>query len=88
MPKTAKLNSKDDDDDKSKVVKDGESIRTSMLLMDSVQREVVTHTVTQDALAIHKRGYVQLSDSERVRRQSLYDAYDRRISDAWKGDAA
>jgi hypothetical protein len=81
MPKTATVNSKDDDDDK--VVKDGYSLRVPVYLMDATQKAIAGGDDKSVILDHHRPGF-RLSDADQQRRRELYDRRDAELSDAWK----
>lgn len=77
-----KLNELEDHD---RVLKDGESIRIPMFMMDSLSRVVGGDT---PSVAGHRPGSLPMTDAERISREELYAQRDKRISDAWRDPPA
>ena len=79
------------DDNDKRVLKDGESLRVNVMLMDGVRREIAGATTSlrnfDGTPAGHKPGYVTTSDAERERRAALYAAHDAKVSSAWQQPA-
>lgn len=73
-----KLNELEDDKD---VLKDGQSMRVPLFLMDSLSRVVVTDTAPTVG---HKPGSLAITDADRASRDELYQRRDKRLTDAWK----
>jgi hypothetical protein len=78
------------DDD---VVRDGESLKVPLYMMDSVQRAVATDGLRlHDGMgnpAGHKRGYVFGGNAEqRQRAADAYDEWTRRLQNAWRTPGA
>jgi hypothetical protein len=78
--------------DDDEILRDGESVRTPMMLMDSVQRAVAS-TQVGDAYALHKPGY-RYAQSELTRdaadadddpRDAAYADLCQRLTDGWLG---
>lgn len=69
----AKRDQRDEDDER--IVRDRSGVRVPMMLMDNKPQHRPGPVVVADA------------DAERRRRAALYDAYDQRISEAWKDQA-
>lgn len=73
----------DEDDD---VVRDGQTIRVSLMMMDSmdpVQCAVASNALVGDGVG-HRPGSLALTDADRERRQQLHDAYERTLTSRWR----
>lgn len=68
----------EDDED---VIRDGEKLCVSVMLMDSMQRAVAGNVAVP---VMHKPGYATLSDAQARDREATYSAYNTRVSQAWK----
>jgi hypothetical protein len=73
-----KLNELEDED---RVLKDGQTLRTPMFMMDSLQRLVSGDT---PSTAGYRPGSLAMTDADRNSREKLYEARDKRLIDAWK----
>jgi hypothetical protein len=90
--KTKKRVEVEDGDDDDKVVKDGQSVRVSMVMMDSfdsIQRAVfAAHQVKRneafDAKMRNSPGFVEVTDEERAATAKVLADRDARLSNAWK----
>jgi hypothetical protein len=71
------------DDDDSYILKDGESIRVPLNMMDSVQRVVLQDSLTPTEPR-SAPGYIQMADSEYEDRELRHFDRKQRLSDAWK----
>jgi hypothetical protein len=89
----------DDDDNndvlKSGILQDQKVFRSSMMAKDSsftpVQRAIMAATQQRDTAfsdaAAHRSGFrYSSSDAARSTRQQAYDAYERDMSEAWRGN--
>jgi hypothetical protein len=65
-------------EDDEEVIRDGSVLHIPLLLMDSVQRAVVS-----DSFVGHRPGSLPLSDAERENRKVVYDAYERDLTNRW-----
>lgn len=72
------MNPIEDDDE---VVRDGQKVRVSLTLMDSLQKAIAGN-VTVPALC--RPGYVQLNDAQVADKAATYAAYNERLNNAWK----
>ena len=70
-------------EDEGDVARDGETVTVRMPMMDGLQHAVAGDAVLIDT-AGHRPGYVQLSDAERERRDSLYREHDEKLSERWR----
>lgn len=68
-------------EDENSVIKDGQTLRVPMFMMDSLSR-VISDDIP--STAGHKPGSLALSDADRASREKLYEARDKRLTDAWK----
>ena len=73
-----KLNELEDDKD---VLKDGQSMRVPMFMMDSLSRVVVADTASTVG---HKPGSLPITDADRASREEIYARRDQKMTDAWK----
>lgn len=71
----------EDDDD---IVQDGQRVSVPLMLMDSVQQAIAA---TGAGTARNKPGFVAADSANVEARQALYDAADRKLSEAWKNPA-
>lgn len=71
------------DDEENYVVKDGESVRVPLSMMDSVQRDIMQHALTPRE-PMRAPGYVQISDGDYDERERRFFDHKQRLSDAWK----
>jgi hypothetical protein len=74
------------DGEENYIVKDGESLRFPMSMMDSMdplQRAILQDSMTPSA-PLHAPGQVRIADSEIERRETLVANDKARLSDAWK----
>lgn len=62
-------------------LKDGQSMRVPMFLMDSLSRVVVADTAPTVG---HKPSSLAITDTERTRREEMYARRDQKMTDAWK----
>jgi len=66
-------------------LKDGQAITVRMNLMDSaldaVQRAIIA---AQQSETRHVPGSLPMTDADRTSREKLYEARDKRLTDAWK----
>jgi hypothetical protein len=83
-----------DDDD---IVRDGQSLRVPIMLMDAASRApadasaITARILADQALptVLHRPGALAVvTDAERNARDQLYAARDRRVADAWKNTRA
>lgn len=72
-------------DDEDKVLKDGQSLRVPVFMMDSaldtVQRAIIA---AQQPETRHAPGSLPLTDADRASREELYLRRDKKLTDAWK----
>ena len=81
-----KMRRRHDDDDDDDEVRDGETVRTRMVLTDTVP---AAFAFDGDDLSLHRPGYrMMTSDAAvldaRAKARDAYDEYCRRISNAWR----
>src|SRR3974390_2936188 len=67
-----------DEIDPDEIVKDGETIRCPLFLMDGLQRAVASIDLSD-----HRAGY-RFNDDSRDGRRAVYEEYCARLRDAWK----
>jgi hypothetical protein len=65
--------------DNDDVVRDGSVLRVPLMLMDTVQRAVVS-----DSFVGHRPGSLPLTDGERDRRVAVYGNYEKALVSRWK----
>ncbi|MDP2410072.1 MAG: hypothetical protein Q8M26_07280 [Pseudolabrys sp.] len=75
-----------DDDEETGIVKDGEVLRTPMLVMDRYRREAAPKPAL-DAAA-HRPGSRAITDADREKRIALYDGHAKKQSERWRQPAA
>lgn len=78
------------DSEENYILKDGESLRFPMTMMDSMdplQRAMLQDSLTPSA-PLHAPGQVRIADSEIERRETLVANDKARLSDAWKNPPA
>lgn len=78
------------DGEENYIMKDGESLRFPMTMMDSMdplQRAMLQDSATPIA-TLHRPGYVPMADSEAMRRDAMFTKSNARLSDAWKNPPA
>jgi hypothetical protein len=76
------VNTKTDED---KILRDGESLRTSMTMMDAQQIAVADALQPKPFVADHHRpNSAILTDAEKKAADERHAARDKRLSDAWK----
>ena len=80
--KTYKLKEESDDT----ILKDGECLRTSIHLMDSMQRAVAGSPSINDFVG-HRPGYAPINDQDRQRRRDMQAGYNAIVGDRWKSPA-
>jgi hypothetical protein len=72
-----------DDDDKNRVLKDGEKITVRMNFMDSVQTRIANNDDTNSVL--HKPGYLPVqAAAANDARAKLYETRDAKLADRWR----
>lgn len=71
------------EDEGNYIVKDGESIRVPLNMLDSVQRDIMQHALTPRG-PMRAPGFVQVSDSDYESREQRFLDHKQRLSDAWK----
>lgn len=77
------MTSKRDDSD---MLKDGEVLRVSMMLMDGVPR-AVTGRSTPVSMVGHRPGSLPLTDAQRSERVERQRAYNDEVSQRWRSHA-
>jgi hypothetical protein len=77
---------REQDDDT--VVRDGQTVRVRLSLMDSVQQAIARGGIAvHDAVPLHRPGYAALTDAQARQKQTFYDAYEKKLTGAWRQDA-
>ena len=71
------------DDEDDKIARDGQTVRTPLMLMDSVQRSVAGKTVLIDTVG-HRPGGLPMTDADMQRRRALHMTYDTMVSQRWR----
>jgi hypothetical protein len=87
--KTKKRVEVEDGDDDDKILKDGQSMRVSMVMMDSLQRAVIAADQIKrveafDAKMRNSPGFAEVTDEERAATAKVLADRDARLSNAWK----
>jgi len=78
----------DDDDDDDSILRDGESLRVPLHMMDAVQRSVAQHLHDGHGNRPGHRPGFAMSDANDDARQRAYDEYRRDIENAWRSSGA
>ncbi len=74
------------DGEENYLLKDGESLRFPMTMMDSLdplQRAMLQDSATPNS-PMHRPGQVPMADSEAIRRQTMVERHNARLEDAYK----
>jgi hypothetical protein len=81
MEAEMKPNQTEDDD---RIAKDGEVVRVPMMMMtdSSVPRATAASQITDGAQ--HRPGFAAINDADITTRQTAYDAYQKRLTSAYK----
>lgn len=75
------MNKIDKLEEEDSVIKDGQTLRVSMFMMDSLARVVVADTASTVG---HKPGSLPITDADRASREEIYARRDQKMTDAWK----
>jgi len=80
-----KLSKTTDDDG---VIKDGQTVRVPMNMMDGVrdpvQRAIMADSIARQSGTLHAPGSLPLTDADRTSRETLYQRRDQKTCDAWR----
>ena len=71
-------------EDEDSVIKDGQTLRVPMFMMDSLSRVVVADTAPTVG---HKPGSLPITDADRASHEEMYARRDQKMTDAWKTPA-